>query len=478
MRFVLTVLLLLPFFSVYSQEKSLNAPAIGRYIETVNQKYTSLNQKIKGHTLKTLQQLRKKELKLVKKLARKDTSAAAQLRENITEYYDQLEARVLGDTNKSLKEYIAAFDTTKTSIAFIEHQLKKGDPLLPQLEAAKLNLRHFESNVQGSNELKRMLKERKQQLAARLGTYGMAKQLKQVSKGMYYYQQQINEYKGLVKDTKKLERKALSLLRDSEAFQRFMKKNSMLAQLFKLPDNYGTPESLAGLQTTAGVQATLNARFAGTGVSPQQQIQQQVSQAQAQMNKLKNKVAKLGGNSSSDIDMPENFRPNKQKTKSFMKRLEYGTTLQTQRLNSYFPVTTDIALSIGYKLNDKSVIGVGASYKLGWGSGIQNIKLSSEGVGLRSFIDWKAPFSSPKGGILAGLWITGGYEQNYYQRFGDFRQLANDINLWRQSALLGLTKKVKMGKKKESKVQLLYDFFYTKDNVRSQPVVFRVGYGF
>jgi hypothetical protein len=48
----------------------------------------------------------------------------------------------------------------------------------------------------------------------------------------------------------------------------------------------------------------------------------------------------------------------------------------------------DMGLSLGYKLNDKSIIGVGASYKMGYGS-IQKIRITHEGVGLRSFIDWK-----------------------------------------------------------------------------------------
>src|SRR5207244_2717050 len=126
---------------------------------------------------------------------------------------------------------------------------------------------------------------------------------------------------------------------------------------------------------------------------------------------------------------------------------------QTQKVNSYFPTTTDIGLTLGYKLNDKSVIGIGASYKLGLGN-IHHIKLTYEGVGVRSYVDWK---------LKGSFWITGGYEQNYLQRFSDFRSIS-DVSVWRQSALLGVTKKVTVGKKKASKVQLLYDFFHKKDN--------------
>src|SRR3954465_7422251 len=100
--------------------------------------------------------------------------------------------------------------------------------------------------------------------------------------------------------------------------------------------------------------------------------------AHNEINKLKDKINKLGG-SSSDIEMPD-FKPNGQKTKSFLQRLELGSNIQSQKSTNFFPATTDIGLSVGYKLNNKSVIGVGASYKIGLGRGWNNIHFSSQGV--------------------------------------------------------------------------------------------------
>ena len=125
---------------------------------------------------------------------------------------------------------------------------------------------------------------------------------------------------------------------------------------------------------------------------------------------------------SSDAEMPEGFKPNDQKTKSFLKRLEYGTNIQSQKASYFFPTTSDFGLSVGYKLNDKSIIGIGASYKLGLGKGWNDIKLSSEGIGLRSFIDWK---------VKGSFWISGGYEQNYRSAFKNFSQLQS-VNDWQR----------------------------------------------
>jgi hypothetical protein len=53
----------------------------------------------------------------------------------------------------------------------------------------------------------------------------------------------------MLNDPDKMVQKGLSLLNKLPAFISFMKQNSELASLFRLPDNYGTPASLAGLQT-------------------------------------------------------------------------------------------------------------------------------------------------------------------------------------------------------------------------------------
>ena len=188
--------------------------------------------------------------------------------------------------------------------------------------------------------------------------------------------------------------------------------------------------------------------------------------AQGQLSQLKDKMSKLGiGGGSSDMTMPD-FKPNSQHTKSFLQRIEYGVNVQSERAHSVVPTTSDIAFTAGYKINDKSVIGVGASYKMGWGSGgIKHIKLTSEGIGLRSYIDIKAKGS---------FWLTGGYEMNYMQSFSKYEQL-KDLSVWQRSGLIGVTKKYKVGKK-ENKMQVLWDFLSYQQVPRTPALKFRVGF--
>ncbi|MCG7859374.1 hypothetical protein MD537_20520, partial [Flavihumibacter sediminis] len=103
-------------------------------------------------------------------------------------------------------------------------------------------------------------------------------------------------------------------------------------------------------------------------------------------------------------------KTNEEKTRSLWKRLEWGGNLQSARATNFFPTTSDLGLSLGYKLNSKSVVGVGASYKLGWGSDWRNVRMTHEGVGLRSFLDWR---------LKGSFWVSGGAELNHRQRIED-----------------------------------------------------------
>jgi hypothetical protein len=107
---------------------------------------------------------------------------------------------------------------------------------------------------------------------------------------------------------------------------------------------------------------------------------------------------------------------------------------------------------------------------------LQHIQISSQGVGLRSYIDWKAPFGS-KWKMFSNLYLTGGYEMNYNSAFKNIEQL-KDYNAWQTSALLGLSKKYQVSKKLKGNMQLLYDFLAYRHVPVSQPVIVRLGYNF
>jgi hypothetical protein len=464
----------------------LSPKQIERYTSSIDKKAASISKQVEKANTKALKDLAKQEQKLQKKLAKVDRNLTKQLFEPAKQQFANLNSKVTQQKGKldklqnmagGSKEYLPLLDTFSTSLKFLDGKLGAIGNLKDQTSKALNSVKGLEAQLKNAADIKAYIKQRKEAIKAVFTQNGMAKDLQALNKQAYYYGQQINEYKQLLKDPKKLEERAIAELTKSALFKDFMQRNSQLASLFRVPDNYGTPQALAGLQTRASVNQLLQTRLGnitaptngqtGGEMNPQQYLQQQVQTAQSELNKLKDKINKAGGGNS-DMDMPD-FKPNNQKTKSFLSRLEYGLDVQTAKQNSLFPVTSDIGLTVGYKLNDKSTIGIGIAYKMGWGSGFKDIKITSEGIGLRSYLDMKL-----KGNLL----ISGGYEQNYMQRFGSIGDLYNlPQTAWRQSALLGLTKKIQITKKKSSKVQVLYDFLNKQNNVPSPPILFRVGWG-
>ena len=458
-------------YSQQSPDSILNKIDPKKWSASIEKKLSKLEDKIIAKSEKTLGSLQKQEERIYKKqLSSKDSLIAKAKLSEIKSKYQALQDKLKNPTAVlpgSAKQYIGHLDTLKTAFKFLN-----GNKQTPEVRNALSKIESFEGRIQQAEEIKKFIRERREQLKQHLEQLGLVKDLKRFNKQAYYYSEQLKEYKSILNDPDKVEKKAIELLSRTKFFQDFMKKNSMLASLFRMPGDPTDPAylaSLSGLQTRSQVSNLIQQQIAAGGSNAQTQFRNNIQQAQTQLQQLKNKLGKYGSGNSDDM-MPEGFKPNSQKTKSFLKRLEWGTNVQTQRSTSFFPVTSDIGLSLGYKLNGKSIIGIGASYKLGWGQNFRNIHLSSQGAGLRSYVDWK---------LKGSFWISGGYEMNYKTAFDNFYQLQS-LNAWQQSGLLGLSKIVAVKTKffKKTKVQLLWDFLSYRQLPRTQPIVFRIGYNF
>jgi hypothetical protein len=466
-------------------DKIINFPT--SFFNKVNNKYSNLEDRLTKQTGKYLQRLAKKEKKMKRKLAKVDSAKAEQTFGNIDEQYDKMIAAINKDSlpvKRGSGAYMPMVDSVKTSLAFLNQNssvLSQSKEVQDKVKGSLSQVNQLQGKLQQADQVKAFVQQRKQQIKGSLGQItnlpkGLANEFTGFQKEAYYYSAQLKEYKEMLNDPDKMVQKGLSLLNKLPAFTSFMKQNSELASLFRLPDNYGTPQSLAGLQTRAQVQQQIQNQIAGGGPNAQQMVQQNLQAAQSQLNTLKDKLNKLGGGggSSADMDIPD-FKPNNQRTKSFWQRLEYGTNLQTAK-NNFFPVTTDIGLSVGYKLSDKSTVGVGASYKMGWGQDIKHIHITNQGMGLRSFIDVK---------LKGSFYVSGGLEYNYQPIGSDSLNTNtvmhwNEISSWSKSGLIGISKIVSVKSKffKKTKLQLLFDFLSYQQTPRTQPIKFRVGYNF
>jgi hypothetical protein len=472
-------------------DSSINKPSSvadidSKTIKGLQKEYTTLQSKLDKQSEKLLSGMRRKENRLYEKVVTSTDSLKTKdlFTNDVKQRYADLQSNLSGKTDKlnrfPLKEYVPGIDSMQTSLDFLLKNQSLPTDKLQQLKSLSTTLENLQDELQKANDIQAFVREREAALKDQLLNSGFAKQLTGINKDVFYYQQQLQEYKSLLNDKEKLKEKLLETVRTLPAFQKFWQKNSYLAALFPMPANFGTAQALVGLQTRASIQSFVNQRM-GLPVSPdasgntngRNPFQQQLGAAQAQLDQLKDKFNKFS-NGSSDMTIPD-FKPNDEKTKSFLKRLEYGFNVQSEPGRYSLPATSDLALTLGYKFSDDKTAGIGVSYKMGWGN-IQHVQISNEGVGLRSYIDIQSPIKS-KGIFFSGLWFSGGFEYNYLSSFRSLQELHSNVDVWQRSALAGLTKKYKIGKK-EGNMQLLYDFLHSQQTPVSTPLKFRVGYTF
>jgi hypothetical protein len=445
-------------------------------VDKLDRVYTKTNERINKFLQKSLAGFQKKQDRLLQKAAKKDSAAAKLLNNEWTAKYDRMAQQLANPqalVNKKLTgNYIARIDSVGSLFGFASaSNLTQKMPNLKEFGRISEQIKLLQTQMHSAEALKKLMQEQTTMLKKQFKQLGLDKEINKLKQQGYYYQQQVQEYKQMLSDPDKLTKKALELAADLPAYREFMSQNSQLAQLFRVPginsgSTNGTATAIPGLQTQAQVQQQLQQQLGAGGVNPMTYLQNQMGQTTQQLDALKNKLNELGGGSE-ELDMPD-FKPNKQKTKSFWKRLEYGMNIQSQRSNTFLPSTTDIGLLLGYRLNDKSTIGMGLSYKLGLGKNISNITITHEGVGVRTYVDIKA-----KGSI----WITGGLEYNYQQSFREIEQLKN-LSAWQRSGLIGVSKKYRIGKKKQGNMQLLWDFLSYSQVPRTTALKFRLGYVF
>lgn len=470
-----------------------------KFIRQTEAKTAKYAQRITNKTEKTLRKLARWEGKIKALLEKASPETAQRLFANpqmtfagILEQY-QKGQRIANNYGKQYDEYRDRLGNTMAYLASppAPLQVERGVAETRAGNGAKRaaatygQLQKLDTLVDNTESLQQFIKERKKQLIEQSIQYlGKSKYLQKINKESYYYIETIRNYKSIFQDEKKAEELAVKLLHKIPGFEDFLQRNSAVAGLFGFGRAVGTltgaggsgTPNLAGLQTRASVQNLIQQQF-GSGPNAMQQLSANVQSAQAQLNQLKDKIIQAGGGNS-DEGLPS-FKPNNTKTKTFLQRIEYTANVGFGKINPAFGrqvplATADIALGIGYKLNDKSTVGLGASYKLGMGS-LQRIRFSGQGIGLRSYIDWK---------LKKQFYVSGGYEMNYLPALQGLRIPtpfgSSAADIWQRSGLIGISKKMKVKTKwfKASSVQLLYDMLHNQQRPIGQAFVFRVGYSF
>jgi len=492
--------------------KVVNLPA--GFFSKIQSRTAKLDAQLTKNTESYVQGMTSKEARLRRKMARLDSTDTSGARKSATLFsgnpekrYASLLQKLKSDTSTVIRvmhgQYLPYADSLQGMLKFLQAnpQLLNTSKFSPADVQNSLNqVAQLQNKLQVAGEIQQFTQQRQSQIQQYLSQYsklpaGLTNTYTSYNKQLYYYSAQVKAYKEALNDPDKRMQLAMTVLDKVPAFTSFIKSNSMLSSALNLPGTYNPSITGQGLSTRDEVLAVLQNQMckgssgsnglpgggAGAAAAPgggadgssggadvSSLAQKNMQSAQDQVDQLRSKLSSYGNSSGPDVDIP-NFQPNSQKTKSLLKRLEYGFNIQTVHSTFFYPSTTDIALTVGYKLNDKNVIGIGASYKLGWGQDLSHLSLTSQGMSLRSFVDIN---------LKKSFYISGGFEYNYQQPF----KLADMPTLkdWQPSGLIGLSKIVSLKTKvlKKTKLQLLWDFLSYQQVPKAPPFVFRVGYGF
>jgi hypothetical protein len=449
---------------------SISAKTSDKYINALGNRSAEYQTQMEQGTEKYLDKLKAQELILQQQLSKVNPEAATRIFNGSEQAYDKLQNDIKNNSESVLKscgKYVPGIDSAITSLKFLQQNeglTNKFGSNSAQITAAMSKVQTLEAQFTKTDNVEDFIKQRETYLQQQLSGYNLPG-LAQYNQQAAYFGQQMTELKQDWDDPSRAEEKALSLLNKLPAFQNFMTKNSMIAGLFNIPDDYSTA-GIAGLQTKDQVQKLMQQQMQLIGPNGTQSAQKSIGDAQSTLTSLRNK---LNQGSGSDLAMPDG-QSNNQHTKSLFRRLVYGVNIQSSMANSYYPQSTDFSLTVGYKINDKTTAGVGASYNVGWGSDIRHIQISNQGIGIRSYLDVQL-----KGSFFA----SGGFERNYNKVISTANQVVAGY-LWQNSGLIGISKIVSLKSNfmKQTKVQLLWDFLSYYQIPKTSPWVFRVGYNF
>ncbi|MBS1951226.1 MAG: hypothetical protein JST37_09515 [Bacteroidetes bacterium] len=438
-----------------------------KFISQADQKITKYSNRLSSKTEKTLIKLSKWEEKLKPIIEKASPQTAKQLFGPGKVTFSSLLQKLQEGKNlvkKAKAPYDAYRDKLVTSLAYIQSEKKKfKKPYMDAVDKVQQNAGELEQNLANTEAVEKFIKQRKKELLDQCIKYAIkSRYLKKINKEAYYYVETIRNYKELFSDPKKAEQTAKEILNKIPAFKNFFSQNSMFASLMGIGNVGNTGTSTNPSQ--AEILNKLHLSLSGTPGGPEQAISNQIQNAQAQLNQIKLKFPN-GKNPNGAIG----FKPNSQRSKTFFQRLEYEFNYQFAKTNAFLPNAADFALTAGYKLNDRSIIGLGINYKMGIGS-FSKIQITHQGIGMRTFLDWK---------IKGGFYASGSVE---FMRNDGFKRVSElqQYNLLQTSGLIGVSKKLNISNQffSATKIQVLYDVFYNKKEPVTKPFVFRIAYTF
>jgi hypothetical protein len=445
------------------------APVPSRLAGQSLKKWSACKAALIRRSEKQLNNIRKTDLDIYRKLYAFDSTAAKNLYpENLEKQYED---KIAGIRSKAAAtgtavrgEYQPYLDSLRGILLFADKYAANN-----KLKASLKGLSELQGKLQDADQVKEFVQQRKAMIKEYLSKYtslpsGLKDSYDRLNRDLYYYSAQLREYRESLNEPDKLLKKTLGIMNKMPAFKSFMEKHSMLSELFGGAAEESVLRGSANLVTREQIQSRIQTQLTGGGAGAAGALSQQLRTARQQIDALQSKVL-TNGKDGGTADLPEGYIPNQLKKKTLWQRIEYNWNLQNLPATNVLPVISALGLSAGYKFSENAIGGIGVAYQLGLGKGISELKLSNQGVGLRTYFDLK---------LKNSFWLSAGAEENYMHQFSKIEEI-NHLPFWQKSALIGVMKKTKIGKQTNS-IQLLFDLLASQQVPRAQLLKIRLAH--
>jgi len=465
----LLFLFLLASHTIKAQEESAVITQGNRYVSLKIKSLYKLNDRLERQQQRLLKKLRRKEYRLLAKLKDKDSLAYTRIsHQPLT--YDSISKLADSDSATLAKNAVRrnpAIDSLKAINAFLQN---KGSTALP---STNTQLAQLQGQLNYRNYINDLIAQRTNNIKS-LTANSNIPVLTSIEKQVYYAKQKMSVFKQMEDDPSMAEDKAMEYLQGTEGFDKYMDKATAGPNSMQNlgPDATSAALQKMGLQTKQQVQSALQQRFGSNLSGLSQKMGDQIKAFQDKTQDLNNAKQTLQSlKQIKDIHKPS-FKINKMRGLPFWKRIEKQYNFQTTRaIVDGQPAILQLSAMAGYRQSPRLTYGLGLVEATGLGQSWTNLRLSFQGLGLRSYASWQWQY---------GIGAYAGYERLYKQAAFSAGSAVPDTLTpsphstasYSESVLIGLTKTYHINSKWNGQVQLLYDIWWQQKGLQS-PILIR-----
>lgn len=471
MRFFLILVLITS--TAFAQEENEVLYQGKRYLDLNIRSINKFNERDQKLQWRLLNKLARKERHLIQRLEGKDSTAYANLQQRSLSF-DSIRTLSRNGNNTKQKSLVnPSIDSLQRIAAFLQNKSNK---------AEKINVKGYGDQLQFAGQQANQnhyIWGLIEQRANNLKNTGKAgRRLTGMNRQLFYAREKMKVFKDISEEPSKAEDIALETLQGEQGFEQYMhpaNPNSMASLAAK--GATVTDLEKMGYPTKRQLTANLQKKFGNSLGGMQQKMGSQMQDYMSEVKKLQTakSTALQTKTSLSALRRPKKpeFRINPMRTMPFAQRIEKQFNWQTSRSTlDGKPAMLQASIMAGFRHTPKLSYGVGIATSIGLGQNWNNLKLSFQGLGLRTYASWQ---------LIYGVGLYAGYERMYKQAaFIDTKQVMQELiptthntGAYYESILAGLTKTYNINNKWNGSLQVLYDVWWKEKGLRS-PIVLRI----